>query len=147
MFFKRKKNYFVFLKKKFKNYLFLLIFIYLFQVENKSDPNFLSFIQYYIDYFNNNSYQYEKNEFSKTNHSKEMNDLRNENQFLKQQLEKYDFKIKEISSTKKNIHNEVSSYKKRDEENQNVYNKKNLIEENKNFNSRLSDIRRRRSIN
>ena len=114
--------------------MFLLIFIYLFQVENKSDPNFLSFIQYYIDYFNNNSYQYEKNEFSKTNHSKEMNDLRNENQFLKQQLEKYDFKIKEISSTKKNIHNEVSSYKKRDEENQNVYNKKNLIEENKNFN-------------
>lgn len=92
-------------------------------LDQKSGPNFLSFIQYYIDYFNNNSYQHEKSEFSKPNKetkSKEINELRNENVFLKQQLEKYEYKFREITSNKKNIHNEVSSYKKRDEENQNV---------------------------
>lgn len=90
----------------------------------KSSPNFLNFIQYYIDYFNNNSYQHEKNEYSKSNHaetkSKEIAELKNENQFLKQQLEKFEYKFKEIASSKKNFHSEVSSYKKRDEENQNV---------------------------
>ena len=91
----------------------------------KGGPNFLNFIQYYIDYFNNNSYQHEKSEYSKTNHesrSKELNELRSENGFLKQQLEKYEYKFREIASNKKNSHNEVSAYKKRDEENQNVLN-------------------------
>lgn len=93
-------------------------------IEEKNDPEFLSSLQKYIDYFNNNSQKHDKNEFSKSNHneskSKEMSDLKNENLFLRQQLEKFDQKMKEITSTKKNRHNEMVSYKKRDEENQNV---------------------------
>ena len=93
-------------------------------IEEKNDPDFLNSIQKYIDYFNNNSQKHDKNEFSKPNHneskSKEMSDLKNENLFLRQQLEKFDQKMKEITSTKKNRHNEMVSYKKRDEENQNV---------------------------
>lgn len=103
--------------------MFFLIYLkIILEEKNAEEPEFLNSLQNYIDYFNSN--QQEKNEFSKPilseNRPKEIIDLKNENQMLRQQLEKYEYKFKEISSTKKNRINEINSYKKRDEENQNV---------------------------
>lgn len=112
------------------------------KISNKNEVEFLKSIDEYLIHLDTNEKDVGTAYFSiesdkKTKEDiKEINNLKNENKALKIKLEKYELKIKENSSNKRIILQDLNHFKQKDEENHNlikclqqeIYKMKNYVE-------------------